>query len=127
MDFIGHSQQCMFHGHTIAKFGDPLDIFKTAFRISKASASWFGYLDHPFSARYAYDWESEEIRVKMHGDFLDWIDLQGAVLFTNENVCLDFLYARSLAVFDKGYVKLIEKLPLDLRLAYRLRGQLHVA
>ena len=44
------------HGHTIEQVGDPLSVFKEAMTISTKSGSWYGYLDHPFSNRYQYDW-----------------------------------------------------------------------
>lgn len=96
--FIGHSQQCMLHGDCMVTGDDPLLVFKQAFAAAKASRTFFGYLDHPFSERYQYGWQTEEQRVKMHIAFVDHIRSQGSVLFANENDAMDFLHDRAAIV-----------------------------
>lgn len=68
-----HSQQCMFHGETYDQQDRRLHVYEQAFRTAKTTGRLFGYLDHPFS-QYWYDWESEELRIKAHADFLDFLD-----------------------------------------------------
>jgi hypothetical protein len=93
--FIGHSQQCMLHGDCMLKGNDPLYIYKKAFDVAKNSRTFFGYLDHPFSERYQYGWQSEKQRIRMHIALVDHIRSQGSVLFTHENDAMDFLFDRS--------------------------------
>lgn len=99
--FISHSQSCMLHGDCILTDGDPLRIYKQAFRIAQAGSQFFGYLDHPFSPRYAYGWKSESDRLSRHADLIADIrqhcqDLEGSLLFVNEEVCLNFMRDKSL-------------------------------
>lgn len=94
--FIGHSQQCMLHGDCLLQEGDPLRLYKTAFDIAKAGKSFFGYLDHPFSERYTYGWQSEAQRAAMHAQFVAHIKQTGNVLFCNQEQALDFLLQKSL-------------------------------
>ena len=93
--FIGHSQQCMLHGDCMLEGGDPLLIFKQAFAAAKESRTFFGYLDHPFSERYQYGWQTEGQRVNMHTALVEYIRAQGSVLFTHENDAMDFLHDRA--------------------------------
>lgn len=89
--FIGHSQQCMLHGDCMLYGNDPLLIFKQAYDLARQSKTFFGYLDHPFSGRYQYGWNSEEQRIQMHVDFINYMQAGGNVLFANESDALDFL------------------------------------
>ncbi len=93
--FIGHSQQCMLHGDCIMAGVDELTIFKEAFMLAKASRTFFGYLDHPFSKRYQYGWATESQRIKVHEKFVRYMRQQGDVLFMNESDAMDFFYDRS--------------------------------
>ena len=93
--FIGHSQQCMLHGDCMLNEGDSLLVFKQAFDTAKASRTFFGYLDHPFSERYSYGWRTEEQRINEHVKFVSYMKNQGSVLFANESDAMDFLYDRS--------------------------------
>jgi len=100
--FVGHSQQCMLHGDCMLSGGDPLAIFKQAFDQAMDSATLFGYLDHPFSERYAYGWESETQRIQAHTDLIAYIRSRSVQpVFMNENVAMDFLQM-------KGRVQVIE-------------------
>jgi hypothetical protein len=103
--FISHSQACMLHGDCLLAEGDPIRIYKEAFRQAKASGQFFGYLDHPFSPRYAYGWASEPERVAVHAAFLDFIEAECTsepMLFLNEETCLDFMRGKDATeiVFD---------------------------
>lgn len=98
--FIGHSQQCMLHGDCILDGPDPLSIYKQSFDLARDSRTFFGYLDHPFSARYQYGWGSEEQRVQAHVAFICHIKKSGNVLFANESDAMDFLQDRAEVVIQ---------------------------
>ncbi len=110
--FIGHSQQCMFHGDCMLTGEDPLVIYKKAFELAKASHTFFGYLDHPFSERYQYGWSSEEQRSEMHKNFLEYIKKQGKILFVNENEAMDFLHDRASIRIEQAGKQFVFKLPV---------------
>ncbi len=104
--FVSHSQACMLHGDCLLADGDPIRIYKEAFRQAKACGQFFGYLDHPFSPRYAYGWASEPDRVAVHAAFLDFMRAEcgdAPMLFVNEETCLDFMRAKDATeiVFDE--------------------------
>jgi hypothetical protein len=91
---VSHTQGCMLHGDCLLSSGDPLRIFKQAFALARDGGQFFGYLDHPFSARYAYGWQSERARLAVHAKFLDFMTEQSGdapLLFVNEDTCLDFV------------------------------------
>ena len=102
--FIGHSQQTMLHGDCMLASGDPLAVFKQAFDLAFETRTLFGYLDHPFSARYQYGWPDEAVRIDAHEKLLAYMRSRAKKpLFMNENVALDFLLAKaSLQVIDDG-------------------------
>jgi hypothetical protein len=93
--FVHHSQQCMLHGECLLAQGDPLAIFKQSFEITRGGQALFGYLDHPFSDRYQYGWESAAHRIRSHQDFLHHIRSAGKVIFLSENQALDWLRFKS--------------------------------
>jgi hypothetical protein len=97
---ISQSQSCMLHGDCMLPGGVPLRIYREAFQIARAGGQFFGYLDHPFSARYAYGWPGETDRLRRHDDFLDFIKADcdaagGRLLFVNEDTCLDFMLEKA--------------------------------
>ncbi len=101
--FVGHSQQCMLHGDGLQHGGDQIAVFKEAYDIAVRGRSFFGYLDHPFSARYRYGWSGEEARLDIHLRFIDHLRSRERVLFANENDALDFIrYRAATAVTDSG-------------------------
>ena len=109
--FIGHSQQCMLHGDCMLEGEDPLKVFKQAFDYSKAGHAFFGYLDHPFSERYQYGWNSEQQRITMHKEFISYIKQTENVLFCNEDDAMDFIgYKTSVSVIQEGGNFLIQNL-----------------
>ncbi|KXB30120.1 polysaccharide deacetylase [Dechloromonas denitrificans] len=94
--FIGHSQQHMLHGDCLLAEGDPLAVFKQAFDRACETRTLFGYLDHPFSARYQYGWPDETTRIAAHRALVDYIRIKApGTLFLSENDALDFLLAKS--------------------------------
>jgi hypothetical protein len=75
---------------------DALAIFKQAYEQAKISKTFFGYLDHPFSPRYQYGWYSEEQRIGVHLEFIEYIQKSSnKPLFLNQNDALDFLRRKS--------------------------------
>jgi hypothetical protein len=113
--FIGHSQQCMLHGECMLNDGDRLAIFKQAFDYAYATNTLFGYLDHPFSERYAYGWSDEASRIEAHEKFIAYIRSKARnPLFMHEEAALDFLKFKSLTqVLEKDGVFRIETPPGD--------------
>lgn len=98
--FIGHTQQCMLHGFSMLAEGDPrgdaLAVFKEAFDLAYETSTLFGYLDHPFSPRYAYGWRDEAARIEAHRALIAHIRAKASQpLFLNEDDALDFLAARA--------------------------------
>lgn len=101
--FVGHSQQTMLHGDCMRAAGDPLAIFKAAFDRAFETQTLFGYLDHPFSDRYAYGWADEGSRTKAHQDLIAYIRGQTRnPLFMSEVAALEFLRARTRIEFQHG-------------------------
>ena len=100
--FISHSQQCMLHGDCMIEGDDPLCEYKKSFEISKKGRALFGYLDHPFSERYQYGWQSEIQRLRAHKDFIAHIKNSGSVKFFSENNALDWLRQKSLILIRPG-------------------------
>jgi hypothetical protein len=124
--FIGHSQQCMLHGDCLLKAGDPLAIFKQAFDLAYETNTLFGYLDHPFSDRYAYGWPDEAVRIDAHEKFIAYMRSRTQrPLFMHEEAALDFLKFRSLTrVIEEGGVFRIltpsgDAIPLTLGVEFR--------
>ncbi|KUJ00606.1 polysaccharide deacetylase family protein [Vibrio sp. MEBiC08052] len=96
-DFIGHSQQVMLHGDCLLRDTDDiLKVYKESFDLSYHTQTLFGYLDHPFSERYQYGWETEEQRAKCHRELLNYIRSNTKnVCFLNEIEAMNFIYDRS--------------------------------
>jgi hypothetical protein len=96
--FVGHSQQCMLHGDCLLADGDPLAVYRQAFDHAHATGTLFGYLDHPFSARYAYGWADEAARIDAHRQLIAHIrERARAPLFLHEDAAMDFLRYRAQA------------------------------
>jgi hypothetical protein len=86
----------MLHGDCLMEDGDPLAIYKAAFSDARRGHSIFAYLDHPFSSRYSYGWESEVDRSEAHARLLDFFQAEGGrLLFMSETECLDFIAMKS--------------------------------
>ncbi len=96
--FVGHSQQCMLHGDCMLDTDDPLAVYKQAYDQAHASRTFFGYLDHPFSARYQYGWKDEDSRIKAHQHFIGYIREKAEnPVFMNEEQAMAFLLMKSQA------------------------------
>lgn len=126
---IGMTQQCMLHGHTISKDSNPAETFKKSFDLSLKCKRFHGYLDHPFSSRYQYDWLSEEQRVYVHNDLINYMTSHDNILFLNENNALDFLIARAHANYDleENVIKYHVNPPENLAVAWQLKGKTYKA
>jgi len=97
---VSHSQSCMLHGDCMLAGDDRLRVFKEAFALARDSGEFFGYLDHPFSERYAYGWFDEETRIAAHSSYLDFLESaggEGGLLFVNEDTCMHFLREKASA------------------------------
>lgn len=82
----------MLHGDCLSRGDDPIAPFRQAFDLAYDSASLFGYLDHPFSARYQYGWADEFTRIAAHLALIDHIAHRARrPLFLNEDTALDLL------------------------------------
>ncbi len=94
--FVGHSQQCMLHGECLLQGeSDPMRIYKRAADEARAAGTFFGYLDHPFSDRYQYGWESEAQRAQIHEELIRHLKTVPDLLFANEDDAMDFLHDRA--------------------------------
>jgi len=94
--FVGHSQQTMMHGDCMLAEGDPLAVFKAAADRALETRTLFGFLDHPFSERYAYGWPDETVRIQAHRDLIAHIRSRARnPRFMDERDALNFLAARA--------------------------------
>lgn len=110
--FIGHSQQTMLHGDCMLTNGDPLMIFKKSFDYAKNSHTFFGYLDHPFSARYQYGWQDEKTRILAHQYLIQYIrETTEKPIFMNECQALDFIRNKTVISFQDKSGLLIATIP----------------
>ncbi|MEP2944619.1 MAG: polysaccharide deacetylase family protein [Lentilitoribacter sp.] len=90
--FVSHSQQCMLHGDCLLEGGQPLSSYYHAVDLAFSSHTLFGYLDHPFSQRYQYGWQDEQIRANAHKSLINYIKNKSPnTLFVNEEVVLNFI------------------------------------
>ena len=117
--FIGHSQQCMFHGDCILTGKEPLMVYKEAFELARASKTLFGYLDHPFSGRYQYGWSSENHRADIHKNFIEYIKKQGKILFLNEVEAMDFLHDRAAIQIKDKDNQILYRMPTNPKSSYK--------
>lgn len=89
-DIVSHSQQCMLHGDCYHRIGNRLEIYKESFKNHFQSQKIFGYLDHPFGD-YDYGWYSEEERLKVHEEFINYINGFEGIKWMTCNEILDFV------------------------------------
>ena len=91
-NIITHSQQCMLHGDCFHASG--LDVYKQTFSNHYQTNTFFGFLDHPFS-NYTYGWNSEEERIMVHREFLQYIKSHDNIWFANLIDAMNFLWVKS--------------------------------
>ena len=89
------SQQSMLHGDSYRNQGGRIAVHEEAFQAQRMARGIFGYLDHPFSQRYQYGWDSEKQRIEAHASLLDSINRHDNVWFWSQQQCFDFVRALS--------------------------------
>jgi hypothetical protein len=114
----------MLHGDCVLSGDDTHAIFKQAFDVARAGGAFFGYLDHPFSPRYQYGWQTEEQRIEYHQSFVAYMRQTPDVLFCNETDAMDFLsYRASVQINAKDAHFLVcgpeKSLPWNVAVEYR--------
>ena len=85
------SQQSMLHGDCYRRQGESVAVHVRAFAAQHAAHGIFGYLDHPFSARYQYGWESKAQRLEAHQKLIAALRAYEDVWFWNQRQCFDFV------------------------------------
>lgn len=127
---VSISQQSMLHGDCYRQQGNRVDVHVQAFEAQYAARGIFGYLDHPFSERYQYGWESRAQRLAAHQRLLASVRSRPDVWFWNQKQCFDFILAcsRLLLHMDPDGTVTAEGLSPEMpyRPVYRLRGEEHV-
>ena len=122
---LAHCQQSMFHGFTIGSEGNLTEVFQHSLALHARAGSWYGYLDHPFSDRYDYDWGSEGFRLSVHREFLEHVTNLEGFIFASEDDALMFLRSRATAYFchSSDTVKVKSPMPNGWALEYRYQGE----
>ena len=128
LDIVSHSQQCMLHGDCLLKSIDPLIVNKENASITINSSAIFGYLDHPFSERYQYGWQSESQRVSIHKQWIEYLQNK-KIEFVNEINLLKYVTLLSsveLSVTGDGInVKIDDKAIGDYIPAYEYKNKIN--
>ena len=91
---VTHSQQCMLHGDCYHRRNNSIEIEKESFKNHYISGKIFGYLDHPFGG-YNYGWNSEEERVLVHEEFINYINSFNNIKWMTCIEILDFVVDKS--------------------------------
>ena len=114
-DVTFHCQQVMLHGDCMLEDDDPLRVYKQSFTKALHSESIFGYLDHPFSSRYQYGWQSEEQRLEKHSEFINYINKKcHKILWSNETNALDYIsWLNKIDISEDEYNYIIEPPKLE--------------
>jgi hypothetical protein len=123
---VSISQQSMLHGDSYRRQGQRVDVHIAAFEAQYAAGGIFGYLDHPFSMRYQYDWESKAQRLQAHQKLVAAIRHYDAVWFWSQRQCFDFITTLSstqLRMTSDGKVLLRCATPGKFGIKYRYMGQ----
>lgn len=126
---VSISQQSMLHGDCYRRQEGKIAVHVAAFEAQYAARGIFGYLDHPFSTRYQYDWQNEQERLQAHQKLVAAIRQYEGVWFWNQERCFDFVRALAsirLHVSRKGLVTCNDTLPKDFSIAYRYKGSEYV-
>ncbi len=127
---VSISQQSMLHGDCYRRQGNSVDVHVQAFEAQYAARGIFGYLDHPFSERYQYGWESKAQRLDAHRRLVGALRDRPDVWFWNQEQCFRFVRACSRlrlrwnaddTVTAEG---VFPEMPY--RPVYRLRGEEHI-
>ncbi|MDR1397486.1 MAG: hypothetical protein LBJ14_07115 [Desulfarculales bacterium] len=122
---VSISQQSMLHGDCRRRQGEGMEVHIAAFEAQYVARGIFGYLDHPFSERYQYDWESRQQRLQAHQRLVAAMRRYQGVWFWSQQQCFDFVRARAavrLRVTPGGRVAVLA-VPERRDIAYRYKGQ----
>lgn len=127
---ISISQQSMLHGDCYRQQGNSVDVHIQAFEAQYAARGIFGYLDHPFSQRYQYGWESKTQRLAAHQQLIGALRGRPDVWFWNQEQCFHFVRACSrlrlrLNADDTVTAEGVSP-EMPYRPVYRLRGEEHI-
>jgi hypothetical protein len=128
---VSLSTQCMLHGDCYVRYGQTVDTYCQSFDQHLAARAMFGYLDHPFSARYQYGWPDEATRASAHRRLIEHIARQPDIWWASVVEVLDFLRFRdavSVGIDARGRLR-IER-PRDASgpsLSIYWKGREHVA
>ena len=127
---VSHSEHCMLHGDCYHDTGNSIQVYVDAFENAVKTETFFGYLDHPFSA-YQYGWHTEEERLAVHQEYLSRILREKNLWFANLKETLDFLCDRSRTQIKIQNGTLFTELPRNrkskLEFQVRWRGSKHTA
>ncbi|MFT4302741.1 MAG: hypothetical protein QM579_13430 [Desulfovibrio sp.] len=121
---VSISQQSMLHGDCYSRQGKSVRAHVDAFAAQYAARGIFGYLDHPFSTRYQYDWESKEQRLQAHQQLISAIRKHKNILFWPQQECFDFVKALGavrLLVSSTGAVSVVSTTKRN-DIVYRYKG-----
>jgi len=99
---VSLSTQCLLHGDCLGRYGESVDVYVESFARHLAAGSMFGYLDHPFSDRNQYGWESESQRCDVHRRLIERILPQADLWWANLDDVLGFLRQRDAALVEQG-------------------------
>ena len=88
-----HSQQCMLHGDS---WPDLKKVYFKSFMLSAKRQAIFGYLDHPISERYDYDWGSYENQLNAHVEFFNFFKKNFKIYSISHIELIEWLIIRSL-------------------------------
>lgn len=102
------SQQSMLHGDCYRQQGQSMAVHEQAFAMQHAAHGIFGYLDHPFSNRYQYGWDTKAQRLEAHQKLIVALRTYENVWFWNQRQCFDFICLLAkihLGVDSKGAVQ----------------------
>ncbi|WP_159060396.1 hypothetical protein [Desulfovibrio desulfuricans] len=118
------SQQSMLHGDCYRRQHHSVIAHVMAFEAQYQAEGIFGYLDHPFSPRYQYDWESKEQRLEAHNKLITTIQSYANIAFWAQQDCFEFVNALAevqLNVTPQGLVQTAHPSRNDI--AYRFKGK----
>ncbi|MDR1946792.1 MAG: hypothetical protein LBQ51_06465 [Desulfovibrio sp.] len=120
------SQQSMLHGDSYHNQGHSLAVHDLALSFQCRARGIFGYLDHPFSERYQYGWDSAGQRLAAHRQFIRAMKARESVVFLSQEECFSFveaLAAAQLGIVRNGAVVATACSGCEWKLQYRFEGE----
>lgn len=118
------SQQSMLHGDCYKRQGETIDVHLSAFAAQHLARGIFGYLDHPFSERYQYDWNDSAQRLQAHKELVKAIQAYPDVWFWSQERCfalVQTLASVQLDVLPDGSVRAVYTPDDGFELEYRYK------